>query len=360
MTPIEPRPADGSPVPAYADSDFMRACRRQPVRRTPVWFMRQAGRYMPEYRAIKERASFLEMCKTPDLAVEVTLQPVRAFEIDAAILFSDILISVEAMGVRVEFNPGPQLPSPVRTRADVERLRIPDPEAAVPFVLEAVRRLRRELPAQLPLIGFCGAPWTLANYMVEGGGAKEFVRMKQLCYEDPASAELLLEKLAATNGAYLRAQLAAGAQAVQIFDTWAGILDPDDYVRWALPYVQKMVREVHDAGDAPVIYFARDSGSLLPHLEHSGADVLSLDWRVPLDNARATFGPRCAVQGNLDPVALFAPWEELRRRADRVLARAGSAPGHIFNLGHGILVGTPVEHVRRLVDHVHQSTVTAA
>jgi uroporphyrinogen decarboxylase len=343
-----------------ADSDFMRACRRQPVRRTPVWFMRQAGRYMPEYRAIKERASFLEMCKTPDLAVEVTLQPLRALDVDAAILFSDILISVEAMGVGVEFNPGPRIPSPVRSRADVERLTVPDPEAAVPFVLEAVRRLRRDLPAHVPLIGFCGAPWTLANYIVEGGGAKEFVRMKQLCYEDPATAELLLEKLAATNAAYLRAQLAAGAQAVQIFDTWAGILDPDDYVLWALPYVQKMIREVHGDGDAPVIYFARDSGSLLPHLNDSGADVLSVDWRIPLDKARAIFGPARAVQGNLDPAALFAPWDELRRRADRVLARVGATPGHIFNLGHGILVGTPVDHVRRLTEHVHHATTASA
>jgi uroporphyrinogen decarboxylase len=356
LTPSEQHAPDRGASPAYADSDFMRACRRQPVRRTPVWFMRQAGRYMPEYRAIKERATFLQMCKTPDLAVEVTLQPVRAFELDAAILFSDILISVEAMGVGVEFNPGPQIPAPVRTRADVERLRIPDPEEAVPFVLEAVRRLRRELPAHLPLIGFCGAPWTLANYVVEGGGAKEFVRMKQLCYEDPATADLLLEKLAAANAAYLRAQVAAGAQAVQIFDTWAGILDPDDYRRWALPFVQKMVRAVQADGGAPVIYFARDAGSLLPYLSQSGADVLSLDWRVPLDHARATFGAACAVQGNLDPAALFAPWDELRRRADRVLSRAGETPGHIFNLGHGILVGTPVEQVRRLAAHVHEST----
>lgn len=356
MTPSAPRPPGGDAAPTCDDSDFMRACRRQPVRRTPVWFMRQAGRYMPEYRAIKERATFLEMCKTPELAVEVTLQPVRAFEVDAAILFSDILITVEAMGVGVEFNPGPQIPAPVRNRAGVERLRIPEPEEAVPFVLAAVRELRQALPAGLPLLGFCGAPWTLANYIVEGGGAKEFTAMKRLCYEDPATAELLLEKLTATNAAYLRAQIAAGAQAVQIFDTWAGILDPDDYLRWALPYVQKMVRDVHESCGAPVIYFARDAGSLLPHLAHSGADVLSIDWRVPLDAARATFGARCAVQGNLDPVALFAPWEELRRRADRVLDRAGAAPGHVFNLGHGILVGTPVDHVRRLAEHVHRAT----
>jgi uroporphyrinogen decarboxylase len=360
VTPSDMQPTGSGTTAGLADCDFLRACRRQPVRRTPVWFMRQAGRYMPEYRAIKERATFLEMCKTPDLAVEVTLQPVRALGVDAAILFSDILISVEAMGVEIEFNPGPQIPAPIRSRADVERLRVPDPRAAVPFVLEAVRRLRHELPAHIPLVGFCGAPWTLANYVVEGGGAKEFVRMKQLCYEDPATAELLLTKLAATNAAYLRAQLAAGAQAVQIFDTWAGILDPDDYARWALPYVQQMIRDVHADGAAPVIYFARDSGSLLPQLGQSGADVLSLDWRIPLDQARTTFGGTTAVQGNLDPAALFAPWDELRLRADRVLARAGGAPGHIFNLGHGILVGTPVDHVRRLTEHVHQATTARA
>ena len=355
MTP--PAPPQQPTRAAWETSDFMRACRREPVSRTPAWFMRQAGRYMPEYRAIKERATFLEMCKTPDLAVEVTLQPVRTLGVDAAILFSDILITVEAMGVRVEFNPGPQIPKPVRSRADVEALRVPDPAAAVPFVLEAVRRLRAELPPHVPLIGFSGAPWTLANYVVEGGGSKEFVRMKQLCYEDPETAALLLDKLAAANAAYLAAQIAAGAQAVQIFDTWAGILDPDDYARWALPYVQRMVRAVKaSAPDAPVIYFARDSGCVLPLLDQSGADVLSIDWRIPLDQARETVGSGVALQGNLDPVALFAPWDELRRRADLVLERAGRLPGHIFNLGHGILVGTPVDAVRRLVDHVHERT----
>jgi uroporphyrinogen decarboxylase len=316
--------------------------------------MRQAGRYMPEYRAIKERATFLEMCKTPDLAVEVTLQPIRALGVDAAILFSDILITVEAMGVGVEFTPGPHIAAPVRSRAQVDALRIPKPEDDLAFVLETVRRLRAELPPHVPLLGFCGAPWTLANYVVEGSGSKEFTRMKQLCYEDPATADALLDKLTRTNAAYLIAQLRSGAQAVQIFDTWAGILDPDDYRRWALPAVQKMVREVHAAvPGALVIYFARDSGSLLPDVAQSGADMLSLDWRVPLDAARATLGDGIAVQGNLDPVALFAPWEELRRRADVVLERAGSRPGHVFNLGHGILVGTPVDNVRRLVEHVH-------
>ncbi|MFQ5600262.1 MAG: uroporphyrinogen decarboxylase [Candidatus Krumholzibacteriia bacterium] len=338
-----------------AENLLLRACRRRPVDRRPVWFMRQAGRYMKEYRAIKERASFLEMCKTPDLAVEITLQPVRALGVDAAILFSDILIPIEAMGIPIEFSPGPVLPQPVRTRAQVEALRVPDPEESVPFVLETLRRLRAELPPQVALIGFCGAPWTLANYAVEGGGAKEFTRMKRLLYEDPDSGELLLRKLASTNAAYLRAQIAAGAQAVQIFDSWAGILDPDDYARWALPSVQQMVREVRRGPrrDAPIIYFARDPGRSLDHLRSTGADVLSIDWRLPLDRARSALGDLVAVQGNLDPAALFAPWPVLRQRADAVLERAGNAPGHIFNLGHGILPETPVDNVRRLVDHVH-------
>jgi uroporphyrinogen decarboxylase len=217
--------------------------------------------------------------------------------------------------------------------------------------------VRHELPGDIPLIGFCGGPWTLACYAVEGGGAKELVRMKQLCYEDPAAAEVLLDKLTATNAAYLAAQITDGAQAVQIFDTWAGILDADDYARWVLPWVQRLIRDVRSAAPAaPVIYFARDSGGLLPHLGATGADVVSLDWRLPLDAAWRTLGERVAVQGNLDPAALFAPWDELRRRVDVVLDRAAHRPGHVFNLGHGILPATPVDAVRRMVDHVHART----
>jgi uroporphyrinogen decarboxylase len=345
------------PHAPLADCDFLRACRREPARRTPVWFMRQAGRYMAEYRAIKERATFLEMCRTPDLAVEITLQPVRALGVDAAILFSDIMIPMAGMGIEVEFDPGPKIARPVRTRADVDALRVPHPEESVPFVLETVRRLRRELPSNVPLIGFCGGPWTLACYAVEGGGAKELVRMKQLCYEAPATAEALLAKLTATNAAYLAAQLAAGAQAVQIFDTWAGILDADDYARWALPWVQRLAHDVRATSQSsPVIYFARDSGGLLPHLRSTDSDVVSLDWRLPLDIAWRTLGDAVAVQGNLDPAVLFAPWDELRRRVDVVLDRAARRPGHVFNLGHGILPGTPVDAVRRVVDHVHSRT----
>jgi uroporphyrinogen decarboxylase len=334
---------------------FLRACRRQSVPHRPVWFMRQAGRYLPEYRAVRARAGFLEMAKNPDLAVEVTLQPVRALGVDAAILFSDILVPIEGMGIEIEFAPGPVLPEPVRSRAQVQALRVPAPEEAVPFVLEALRRLRRELPAEVALIGFCGAPWTLANYIVEGGAAKEFTRMKRLLYEDPATGEALLAKLTEVNGAYLAAQIAAGAQAVQIFDTWAGLLDPDDYARWALPYVQRLIAAVRrsSGGSVPIIYFARDAWGAPENLRACGADVLSLDWRVPLDAARRALGPGVAVQGNLDPAALFAPWPVLQARADAVLDRAGDGPGHIFNLGHGILPETPVDNVRRLVEHVH-------
>lgn len=338
-------------------NDFLRACKLLPVERRPVWFMRQAGRYMPEYRAIRERVGFLEACKTPDIAVEITLQPVRALGVDAAILFSDIMITAEGMGVSVEFAPGPQLAEPIRSRAQIEALKTPDPHESVPYVLETLRRLRSELPTHVALIGFCGAPWTLANYFVQGGSAKEFTRMKRLLYEDAEAGQLLLSKLASANAAYLGAQIEAGAQAVQIFDTWAGLLDPDDYAHWALPYVRQMIAEVRSGNDnVPIVYFARDAWGAAEHLRTCGADALSIDWRVPLDVARHTLGSEIAVQGNLDPAALFAPWPVLRQRADAVLARAGDVPGHIFNLGHGILPETPVDNVRHLVEYVHERT----
>jgi len=319
--------------------------------------MRQAGRYMAEYRAIKERSNFLEMCRTPDLAVEITLQPIEKLGVDAAILFSDIMIPIEKMGIPIAFNPGPIIETPIRTRQQIEALRIPDPQESVPFVMEALRRLRNELPAHVSLIGFCGAPWTLANYAVEGGGSKNFTLLRRLLYEDEAAGLLLLEKLADTNAAYLVAQIEAGAQAVQIFDTWAGLVDPQDYGRWILPSVQRMIRHVRQASsETPIIYFARDCGHAMDRVQESAADVLSIDWRNPLDVVRKQVGNDVALQGNLDPVALFAPWDELRKRVDDVLARAGDTPGYIFNLGHGILPETPVDNVRRVVDHVHDKT----
>lgn len=334
---------------------FLRACRGEHVEHTPIWFMRQAGRYMPEYRAIRERSSFLDMCKTPDLAVEITLQPVQHLGVDAAILFSDILIPIEKMGIPIEFNPGPVLPQPIRTRAQVEALRVPEPQESVPFVLEAVRRLRAELPRRVALIGFCGAPWTLANYAAEGGGSKEFTWLKRLIYEDPDSARQLLEKLAATNAAYLQAQVDAGADAVQIFDTWAGIADADDLAIWVLPFVRQIVQTVRSSSDAPIIYFARNCMHAMDIVATAGADVYSVDWRTPLDTARRVFDR--TVQGNLDPAALFAPWPVLQRKVEQVLVQAGQ-DRHVFNLGHGILPGTPVDNVKRVVDHVHQTTRT--
>ena len=337
--------------------NFLQACHRQPVTHTPVWFMRQAGRYMAEYRAIKAKSNFLEMCRTPDLAVEITLQPIDKLGVDAAILFSDIMIPIEKMGIPIAFNPGPVIETPIRTRRQIEQLRIPDPQESVPFVMEALRRLRKELPSHVSLIGFCGAPWTLANYAVEGGGSKNFAWLRRLLYEDEAAGLLLMEKLADTNAAYLVAQIEAGAQAVQIFDTWAGLVDPQDYARWILPSVQRMIRQVRkQGGTTPIIYFARDCGHAMQHVQQSGADVLSIDWRNPLDAVRQQVGPSVALQGNLDPVALFAPWNELRKRVDDVLARAGDTPGYIFNLGHGVLPETPVDNVRRVVDHVHERT----
>jgi uroporphyrinogen decarboxylase len=312
---------------------------------------------MAEYRAIKERSNFLEMCRTPDLAVEITMQPVRKLGVDAAILFSDIMIPIEKMGIPVAFNPGPVIATPIRTRQQIEQLSVPEPRESVPFVLEALRRVRRELPAHVSLIGFCGAPWTLANYVVEGGGSKNFASLRRLLYEDEAAGLLLLDKLADTNAAYLAAQIEAGAQVVQIFDTWAGLVDPQDYARWVFPGMQRMIRRVREhSGDTPIIYFARDCGHAMQHVLASGADVLSIDWRNPLDVVRQQVGRDIALQGNLDPVALFAPWDELRQRVDDVLRRAGRTPGYIFNLGHGILPETPVDNVRRVVDYVHDKT----
>ena len=329
------------------------ACRREPVDRPPVWLMRQAGRYLPEYRAVREKVSFLELCKTPDLACEVTCQPIRRFGLDAAILFSDILIPVEAMGMRLEFHEehGPLLPDPLRTAGQVDALRVPDPEATMPFVTEAVRRIRRALP-ETPLIGFAGAPLTLAAYMVEGGGSRHFVELKRLLWSDAAAARTLMGKLTTTVIAYLKAQVAAGAQAVQLFDTWAGILAPADFEEHVLPYVQRIVTALRPTG-VPVIYFVNGAGPLLGHMRQTGADVLGLDWRVDLRVARATLGPGVAVQGNLDPVVLFAPPEEVARRVGELLIKGGGR-GHIVNLGHGILPDTPIRGVEAMLAAVRQ------
>jgi uroporphyrinogen decarboxylase len=336
---------------------FLRACRREPVDRTPVWFMRQAGRYLPEYRAVRSKVSFLELCKTPDLACEVTLQPVDILGVDAAILFSDILVVPEAMGLPLVLeDQGPQFPEPLRSRAEVDKLKVPDPTRELRYVLDAIRRIKQGLSGKVPLIGFCGAPWTLAAYMIEGKTSRNWEKAKSALLGDERLAHALLGKLADSLTAYLQAQLDEGADAVQIFDSWAGALAAEDYARIAAPYIARIVQGLERNGQ-PVIVFGVETGELLGLLAATGADVVGVDWRVPLDDARGRVGPAVALQGNLDPASLFLPREALERRVRRVLEQAKAAGGgHVFNLGHGILPTTPVENARAVVDLVHAAT----
>jgi uroporphyrinogen decarboxylase len=336
-------------------SRFIDACFRRPVDHPPIWIMRQAGRYLPQYRAVREKVSFLQLCKTPELAAEVTLQPVEILGVDAAILFSDILVVPEAMGMELVLeDQGPQFPSPLCGRPDVEKLHVPDPERELGFVTQTIRLLRKSL--SVPLIGFCGGPWTLAAYMIEGKTSRSFEKAKALLFSDEQLAHALLSKLSDALVAYLQAQLAAGAQALQIFDSWAGALGPEDYAKFGAPYLARVIQGLKRDGQ-PVIVFGVETGELLDQLAATSADVVGVDWRVPLDEARGRVGPAVALQGNLDPAALFLPPAELRRRAARVLELGDAAgPGHIFNLGHGILPGTPVENVKALVDQVHAHT----
>jgi uroporphyrinogen decarboxylase len=346
---------------AISDSLFLRACRREPVERTPVWMMRQAGRYLPQYRAVRARASFMDMCKTPELACEVTVQPIDEFDMDAAILFCDILIPLEAMGMALEFtDAGPRLPAPVRDSAAVARLGVPDPEATMPFVMDAIRATRSRLAGRAPLICFCGAPFTLATYAVEGGGSKHYEHVKGMLYQEPAAAHALLDKLARFSAAYLAAQIAAGAQAVQLFDSWAGILAPRDYREFALRYVAQTIcalraSRIWSGGGVPIIYFVNGCAPYLEDIRGAGADVIGIDWRIDLGEARRRLGAGVAVQGNLDPTCLFLPADALRERVREVLAAAGRAPGHIFNLGHGVLPGTDPERVRVMVQTVREA-----
>ncbi len=336
-------------------SAFLSACRREPVAHTPVWIMRQAGRYLPEYREVREKVDFLTLTKTPELATEVTLQPIRRFGMDAAILFSDIMTPVEGMGVSLTFDPGPRVATPIRSIKQIEALRVADPNESVPFVLETIRMLRGALPASAPLIGFAGAPFTLFCYLVQGSGSKTFAEAKGFLYAEPSAADALLAKLADTMSQYLRAQAEAGAQALMVFDSWAGLLGPDAYARFAAPAVRRIMEQLAPL-DVPLIYFPNQGATLLDHARTVGADVMGIDWRLPLSDATDILGPDIAVQGNLDPAALFAPPAELTRQIDRVLDAARSAPGHIFNLGHGIERTTDPDAVARLVDHVHERT----
>ena len=333
---------------------FLCACRREPVDTTPVWIMRQAGRYLPEYRRIRGTTGFLQLCKTPALATEVTLQPVEILGVDAAILFSDILVPLEPMGLQLTITEGegPRIHNPVRSAADVQRLAVPDPTEGTGFVMDAIRQIRASLGGKVPLIGFAGAPFTLAAYAVEGAGSRNYLHIKRLMFEEPKAAHALFEKLTETVIAYLHAQIEAGVQAVQLFDSWGGVLSPRDFETFSLPYLTRIVQAVKGRG-APVILFGTDMSVQLEKLAGTGADVVGLDWRIDLDAARARL-PNTAVQGNLDPVALFAPQKVIEEKVRDILARAGAAPGHIFNLGHGILPETPVENAKVLVELVHR------
>jgi uroporphyrinogen decarboxylase len=338
---------------------FLRACRRQPVDVTPVWFMRQAGRYMAEYRAIREKYSLLEICYQPELAAEVTLQPVRALGVDAAILFADILLPVIPLGLGLEFakGEGPVIGRPVRTLKDVEAMRPVDAETDLGYVMEAIRILRRELNG-VPLIGFCGAPFTVASYMIEGGSSREFLKTKTVMYSAPAVWHALMDRLSNVLVDYLVAQIRAGAQAVQVFDSWVGALSPQDYENFVLPYSQTVLAAAQEE-NVPVIHFGTNTATLLPLMKRAGGDVLGLDWRIPLDEGWALVGEDVAVQGNLDPALLFAPRPEIKKRVHDILQRAGGRPGHIFNLGHGILQHTPVDNVKAVVDMVHEYSPVA-
>jgi len=336
------------------NSSFVRACKSQPVDRTPVWFMRQAGRYMPEYRAVRKQHSLLEICKKPALAAEVTITAAEILGIDAAIIFADLLLPLEVMGLPFHFSAGegPVIEKPVRSKEDIANLRT-DRASELGYVSEAVALVAKHFGDRLPVIGFCGAPFTLASYMIEGGGSRNYIHAKKMMYNSPAEWDALMRKLVAVTAAYSADQVRAGADVIQIFDSWVGCLSVEDYRRYVLPHVTGMVKQLQKTG-VPIIYFGTDSATLLPAMKETGADVIGLDWRIPLDDGWARLDHKCAVQGNLDPVLLFADWKELKSRAADILRRAAGRPGHIFNLGHGILPDTPVDKVRDLARLVQE------
>jgi uroporphyrinogen decarboxylase len=343
------------------ESRFVKACRSQSVDRTPVWFMRQAGRYMAEYRAVRKQYSLIEICKTPEIAAGVTITAAEALGVDAAIIFADLLLPLEVMGLPFHFSPGegPVIEKPLRDKQDVARLRT-DRASDLGYVSESVGLVCRHFGSRLPVIGFCGAPFTLASYMIEGGGSKNYLHTKKMMYSSPAAWDQLLGKLIAVVAEYALEQVRAGADALQVFDSWVGCLSVEDYRRYVLPRTTELVNRLQQSG-VPVIYFGTDSATLLRSMKQTGAEVIGLDWRIPLDQGWHSIGYDRAVQGNLDPALLFADAKELRSRARDILQRAGGRAGHIFNLGHGILPETPVENVKALVRFVQEhSPITAS
>ena len=338
---------------------FLAACRRQPVPHTPIWVMRQAGRYLPEYRRVRSSAEFASLLRHPELAAEVTLQPLRRFALDAAILFSDIMTPLQGMGVDLSFEPGPVVREPIRSDTAIEALGQLVPERDVPFVLESIRLVRAALPPDVPLIGFAGGPFTLLCYLVCGRPSKEFGAARSFLYSSPGAAERLLDRLADAMAAYLHAQAAAGAQALMLFESWAGLLAPREFERFALRAVRRTVAALRDIA-VPLIYYVNQGSALMECVADLDVDVIGVDWRSPLGVVRRTLGSGKAVQGNLDPAALFAAPEDLRRHAGRVLDEAGGAPGHIFNLGHGVWPETDPDAVARLVDYVHERSSRGA
>ncbi len=332
---------------------FLRACRRQATVYTPVWLMRQAGRYMKEYRALRKKYSFLEMCKNPELAAKVTLQPIEKFKLDAAIIFSDILIPLEPMGVEFEFakGEGPVFHHPLRERKDVEKLRVIEPEEEISFLMRAIRIVRKELEEKIPLIGFSGAPFTLASYIIEGGHSKNYILTKSMMYQDRPTWDALMEKISRVLIQYLNAQIRAGVQAVQVFDSWVGCLSPADYEEYVLPYSKKVIDGVDQT--VPLIHFATSNATLLELMKRAGGNVIGVDWRINIREAWERLGYDVAIQGNLDPVILFGPVDLIKREVKRILDQVEGRPGHIFNLGHGILPNTPVDHVAALIEAVH-------
>ncbi len=337
---------------------FLRACRREPVERTPIWVMRQAGRYLPEYRAVRDKSDFLAMCRTPELAAKVTLQPIDLIGVDAAIIFSDILVIPEAMGMHLEIHEGrgPVFPDPIRSESDIDALKDIDPAVELKYVMDAVSLTQKELAGRVPLIGFSGSPWTLMTYMVEGQGSKTFSNVKKLMYQFPEAAHRLLNKISHVVVDYLSAKIEAGVNAVQIFDTWGGILAPDEFKSFSLYYMEKVINRIQ-RNKEPIIVFSKGVHTAFDALANCGADVLGLDWVVDIGNIKKQVGNRVALQGNLDPTVLYAEPATIRNKALKILQSYGQGTGHVFNLGHGILPDVPPEHLKALVDFVKEKSI---